>query len=198
MKVLGIGGSPRSNSNSHALLEAILEGAEQAGCETQAVHLKEYAFSACIGCERCRKDKSCTGLKDGMSLVYPEIEAAGGLVLATPVHFYNLSALMKAFIDRLYCYFDFDMDARPREWSSRLADQGRMAIVAAVAEQASKQDMGFAVPAMSHPLQSLGYRVSYEIPVFGLFDRGRLQQCPDILEHGRDKGHALGQALVAK
>jgi multimeric flavodoxin WrbA len=195
MRVLGIGGSPRSNANSQALVQAILDGAGEAGCETEAVQLKDYTFSSCIGCERCRKDKACTGLNDGMSLLYSKIEAARGLVVATPVHFYNLSALMKAFIDRLYCYLDFDMESRPRGWSSRLADQGRMALVAAVAEQMSKQDMGYAIPAMADPLQSLGYDVHTEIPVFGLFDRGRLKQCSDILEHGRSKGRTFGEAL---
>ncbi|THB63256.1 MAG: flavodoxin family protein, partial [Desulfovibrio sp.] len=127
-KILGVGGSPRSGGNSDVLLQNILAGAVEAGVETEAVHLRNYHFSSCIGCERCRKDKACTGLNDGMQLLYPKVEAARGLVLVSPTHQYNVTAIMKAFIDRLYAYYDFT-DDRPRGYSSRLAGKDRQAAV---------------------------------------------------------------------
>jgi len=68
-------------------------------------------------------------------------------------------------IDRLYCFYNFD-DNRPGGWSSRLAGQGRKAILAAICEQKNKDDMGFTLDAMRLPLEALGYEIIGELPVW--------------------------------
>lgn len=195
MQILGIGSSPRKNSNSTAMLRAALGGALAAGCEIDSALLRKYTYSSCKGCEKCRVDKKCTGLNDGMTLIYPKIEAAKGLILATPVHFYNVSALAKAFIDRLYCYFDFDMNSRPRAWSSRLAGQGRKAVILAVAEQPEKKDMGVVMEAMRLPLESLGFEIVDEVAVLSVFDAGLIRKNDEALARCEEAGQVLAQAL---
>jgi len=61
-QVLGIGGSPRKNGNSDVLLNQILESVAKLGIATSAAHLRDIAFQGCIGCEKCRNDKICTGI----------------------------------------------------------------------------------------------------------------------------------------
>ncbi len=192
--ILGLEGSPRKGGNSHNLLDTILNGARQAGRETRAIHLRDHKYDPCIGCEKCRRDKICTRLNDGMTLLYPHIQAARGLVLVSPVHNYNITAWMKAFIDRLYCFYDFE-DTRPRAWSSRLANQGRKAVIAAIAEQENKRDMGFTLEAMRMPLEALGYEIVAELPVLRLFDRGIVKQHSDILERAARIGKELAESL---
>ena len=192
--IVGLEGSPRKAGNSHKLLDAVLAGAQKAGEAVESVHLRDYRYDPCIGCEQCRKDKICTRLNDGMTLLYPKIIEAKGLVLISPVHNYNVTAWMKAFIDRLYCFYDFNSD-RPRGWSSRLADQGRKAVIGAVAEQADKRDMGFTLDAMRMPLEALGFDVVEEISVFGIFDRGAVAKQADILEQARAAGQKLASEL---
>jgi len=194
--VLGIGGSPRKGGNSDLLLAAILGGAATVIPETGTVHLRDYQFQSCTGCERCRTDRTCTGLHDGMTLLYPSLLASPGLVLVSPTHHYNITALMKAFIDRCYCFYDFG-DTRPRPWSSRLAGQGRKAVIAAIAEQADREDMGVTLEAMRLPLTALGYEIIDEIAVFGLFDRGIIRDHPDLLETAREAGRKLGRSLLS-
>ena len=193
--VLGVGGSPRNRGNSDILLAHILRGAKESGIPVEKCQLRDFQYDACIGCEKCRKDKICTGLKDGISLLYPSIYESRGLVLVSPTHNYNVTALMKAFIDRLYCFYDFDRH-RPRGWSSRLSDQGRKAVIAAVAEQENKQDMGFTLDAMRLPLQALGYEIVGELPVLGIFDRGKVEENERILATARDLGAGLAQSLL--
>lgn len=137
-KILGICGSPRINGNSDVLLKHILKGVREEDVPTESIHLRDYYFQPCIGCERCRKDKICTGLNDGMNLLYPKIIQAQGLILLSPTHNYNITAWMKACIDRLYCLYEFD-DNRPRGWTSRLAGQKRKAVIVAVCEQQDKK-----------------------------------------------------------
>jgi len=126
--VLGIGGSPRKGGNSDLLLKSILQGVNDTEVNSDVAKLRNFQFQPCIGCEKCRKDKICTGLMDGMSLLYPKIIDARGLVLVSPTHNYNITAIMKAFIDRLYCFYNFDNKNRPGQWSSQLNNQGRKAV----------------------------------------------------------------------
>jgi multimeric flavodoxin WrbA len=188
-QILGIGGSPRRGGNSDILLQHILHNIG----ETK--QLRDLQFKSCIGCEKCRKDKICTGLQDDMSLLYPEIIEAKGLVLVSPTHNYNITALMKAFIDRLYCFYNFDTKNRPGPWSSQLGDQGRKAIIVAVCEQENKKDMGFTLDAMRLPLEALGYEIIGELAVLGVFARGKVKERKTILTKASDLGTLLAQAV---
>ena len=194
-KMLGIGASPRKNGNTDLLLKHILDGAQKEGVSSETIHLRDYQFQPCIGCERCRKDGTCLGLNDGMQLLYPKIVASKGLVLVSPTHNYNITAWMKAFIDRLYCYYTYN-DERPRGWSSRLRGQGRKAAIAAVCEQVDKRDMGFTLEAMRLPIEALGYEVIGELAVFGLFDKGIVKQKEEILVKASDLGRNLAKSLL--
>jgi len=129
-----------------------------------------------------------------MTLLYPQLQDAKGLVLISPVHNYNVTAWVKAFIDRLYCFYDFE-NTRPRGWSSRLAGQGRKAVIAAIAEQEQEKDMGFAMDAMRLPLTAMGYEIVAEMPVLRLFDRGVIRDHAELMEQARQAGRKLAEAL---
>ena len=195
-KILGIGGSPRKGGNSDLLLRHLLVGVKRENVATERVQLRDYHFHSCIGCERCRKDGICKGIHDGMHLLYPKVREARGLVLVSPTHNYNVTALMKAFIDRLYCFYVFT-DDRPRNWSSRLENQGRKALLAAVCEQPDPKDMGFTLEAMRLPFEALGYHVQDELSVFSIFDRGKVAEYPEILDKAESLGRELARSLQA-
>ena len=195
-KVLGIGGSPRKGGNSDILLKRLLKGVADEGVVAEEIQLRDYQFQSCTGCERCRKEKQCVELKDGMQLIYPKIKEAEGLVLVSPIHNYNMTALMKSFIDRLYCFYDFS-DERPGSWSSQLADQDRKAIIVAVGEQASREEggMDLTLQAMHLPIKALGYEVINEMPVLGIFNKGKVKKYPEELEKAELFGKLLANSI---
>lgn len=193
-KILGIGGSPRKGGNSDVLLKHIVMGARKENVPAERVQLRDFHYQSCIGCERCRKDGLCKGIHDGMHLLYPKVREARGLVLVSPTHNYNITALMKAFIDRLYCFYIFT-DDRPRNWSSRLGNQGRKALLAAVCEQPDPKDMGFTLEAMRLPFEALGYVVQSQLPVFGIFDKAKVAEYPEVLEKAEKFGRKLARSL---
>ncbi len=182
-QILGIGASPRKKGNSDILIQHFLKGAKSDGATVKSIHLRNVKYGACIGCEKCRTDGACTGLQDEMQQIYPYINKSQGLVFVSPTHHYNVTAWMKAFIDRLYCYYDFTND-RPRRWKSRLAGQNRKAIIAAVCEQ-SEQEGGVAMTleAMRLPLVALGYEIIDEIAVNSIFDKGKIADDPALLQN---------------
>ncbi|MFH1982884.1 MAG: flavodoxin family protein [Pseudomonadota bacterium] len=194
--VIGFGGSPRKGGNSDVLLKTILAAAADRGALTRHVHLRDYQFQPCIGCEGCRKAKTCVGLNDGMQLLYPRLVESRGLVLVSPTHHYNITAWMKAFIDRLYCFYDFE-DSIPRAWRSRLAGQGRKAAIAAVCEQEDAADMGFTLDAMRLPLEALGYEVVDTLTVLRIFHRGKVVDDPVAMAGAAALGITLADALAA-
>jgi multimeric flavodoxin WrbA len=194
--VLGVGGSPREGGNSDLLLREMLTGVVEQGVDAEAVHLRELSFQGCIGCEKCRKTGVCTGLKDELAPVYGRLLAAQGLILVSPTHNYNVTAWMKAFIDRLYCYYEFD-DCRPRGWSSRLAGQRRKAVIGAICEQSETSDLGFTLEAMRRPLEALGYELVGELTVLGVFDAGAVGEKREVMTKARDLAGDLARSLSA-
>ena len=193
-EIFGVSGSPRKNGNSDILLKSIISGVIEENLAANYCNLRDIQFQGCIGCERCRKDKICTGLIDGMSLIYNKIVSSKGLVLVSPTHNYNVTSWMKAFIDRLYCFYNFKND-RPRSWSSQLAGQGRKAVIAAICEQETKEDMGFTIEAMRKPLEALGYEIVGELSVFRIFDKAKVKQDPKAIEKARQLGVKLAKSI---
>lgn len=193
-KVIGFSGSPRAGGNTDILLRQLLSGAEKAGAQTEKVFLRDYFIQPCVGCEECRKSKTCTKFHDGMQLLYPKIEESKGIVLGSPTYNYNVTALVKAFIDRLYPYYNFT-DDRPRQWSSYLEGQGRKGIVFTVGEQVHISDMGYTLEAMRRPLEALGYEITCELPAMGFFDRGAVTKDKDLMGSAFQKGFELARKL---
>lgn len=195
LKILGVSGSPRKKGNSDILLQQMLSGAARENLSATDLYLRDIQFQGCIGCEKCRKDKICTGIKDGMSSLYPDIISSKGLILVSPTHNYNVTSWMKAFIDRLYCFYNFE-EGRPRCWSSQLSGQNRKAIVAAICEQESKADMGFTIEAMKMPLEALGYEVIGEQTVLQIFDRGKVREDAEAMDQAVEMGSRLARAIA--
>ncbi|MBD3304827.1 flavodoxin family protein [candidate division KSB3 bacterium] len=196
-RVLGISGSPRKHGNSDTLLAHVLAGVNEEQLPTATVPLRDYQFESCIGCEQCRKDRYCSGLKDGMHLIYPEIIGCQGLVVVSPTYNYNITSWMKAFIDRLYCFYEFNNE-RPRGWRSHLANQNRKALIVAVCEQEDPKDMGFTVDAMRLPLEALGYDIQGELAAFQAFEKGAVKRQQQVLDEAFTLGKQLAVALRAE
>ncbi|MDY7001282.1 MAG: flavodoxin family protein [Thermodesulfobacteriota bacterium] len=194
MDILGISASPRKNSNSDKIMTQVLKSAKENGAKVLGIKLRDYTFSSCIGCEKCRKQKTCTQFNDGMTLIYPLIEKAHALVWVTPVHTYNVSAPLKSLIDRMYCYYDFT-NTRPRGWSSRLAGRGRKAVIACIGEQETPDNLGVAIPAMRLPLESHGYEIVGELTVLEVFDPGKVAQKTKVMDQAAKYGRILAAAV---
>jgi len=194
VKILGVGSSPRKNGNTDILLDCFLKGAASKGAETKKVFLRDYSIESCIGCEACRKDGNCTKFYDGMQLLYPEIEDCKGLILGSPTYNYNVTSDMKAFIDRLYPFYEFS-EERPGPYSSKLADQGRKALVFTVCEQVKTEEMGFTLEALAMPLEALGYDIFDKFQATGCCSKGEVRNNNDIIEKAFDAGKEFAVSI---
>ena len=82
------------------MLNNFLEGLRDA--EIRRFFLNEMRFLPCQECENIRKDGKCK-IEDDMQKLYPEIENADLVVVASPVFFGSVSAQIKMMIDRFQC-----------------------------------------------------------------------------------------------
>lgn len=98
MKILGICGSPRKQATEYVLQEA-LSMLEEKGFETEFFTVRAKNIGPCRHCDYCMRKKECI-LKDDMNQVYPLIQEAQGLIMATPIYNGGLSANLKAVMDR--------------------------------------------------------------------------------------------------
>ena len=87
MKVLGIYGSSRKGGNSDMLLDEALRGARSAGGDISAIYVRDMKISGCLNCGGCDKTGQCV-IDDGMQELYPVLENAEVIIVATPIFFY--------------------------------------------------------------------------------------------------------------
>lgn len=101
MKIIAIVGSPRLNGNTSYLVDEALKEASKLGAQTEKLVLSQYDIKPCLGHDDCASFSSCRQ-KDDTGWMLDRFCEADGVILATPVYYYNVSAQMKAFIDRNY------------------------------------------------------------------------------------------------
>ncbi len=97
--VVAVVGSPRPHGNTATLVDAALTALGARGAACEAIMLGAKRVQPCRGHETCGDVASCP-LDDDAAAVLDRVYAADALILATPVYYENVSAQMKAFIDR--------------------------------------------------------------------------------------------------
>lgn len=105
MKVVAFNGSARKDGNTALLLKTVLAELEAAGVETELVQLAGSRINGCIACYECfkKKDGYCaysTAQKDGINEYLNKMKAADAILLGSPTYFADVSAEMKALMDR--------------------------------------------------------------------------------------------------
>lgn len=98
--MLGIIGSPRRDGNTEIVIREVLKAAGQEGAETELISLADYDLKPCNGCEECLETKSCV-INDDVEEIYEKIRKVDGIVIGSPVYFFNTTAQIKTFIDRI-------------------------------------------------------------------------------------------------
>lgn len=100
MKILAINGSPRGmNGTTGRLLEEVLAGVVQAGADVEVISLAETPIKPCLACDVCHKVGTCP-VQDEYETIKEKLLAADGFILATPNYLFNVTAQLKAFLDR--------------------------------------------------------------------------------------------------
>ena len=113
MKILAIVGSPRLRGNSNYLVDRALEEAARVGIETEKIVLNQYQVAPCQGHDNCASFSTCQQ-KDDAEWILEKFRDADGVILGTPVYYYDVTAQMKAFIDRSYFLYTHNVKSKAK------------------------------------------------------------------------------------
>ena len=99
-KIVEVLGSPHGiKGNTGVLSSQVLLAAEQAGAVVTRLSLSDYEIKPCLACDTCHKTGRCAQ-QDDFEKVKATLQNADGIVLASPNYISNVSAQMKALLDR--------------------------------------------------------------------------------------------------
>jgi len=102
MNVVAINGSARKNGNTAILLNRVLAELGKEGIQTELVQLAGCKIRGCIACYKCmeKKNKQCAVTDDVVNSLIAKMADADGILLGSPTYFSDVTAEMKALIDR--------------------------------------------------------------------------------------------------
>jgi multimeric flavodoxin WrbA len=102
MKVIAFNGSSRKEGNTAILLNLVLDELKAEGIETEIYSLAGKPIQGCIACFKCfeKKNQRCAVDKDIVNECIQKMIEADGILLGSPTYFADVSASMKALIER--------------------------------------------------------------------------------------------------
>jgi putative NADPH-quinone reductase len=104
-RVVAVVGSYRKGGATESAVDAVLEGARARGAETRVFNLREKHIEFCTNCRACTQTPGAARvrcmLEDDLEEMLLEIEAEDAVVLASPVNYYNVTAIFRRFLERL-------------------------------------------------------------------------------------------------
>lgn len=100
MKVLGINGSSRKDGNTAIIIGKVFEELNKEDIEIELIQLADYDIQPCRGCFACKGRGNCVFAKDGFAYIFSQMVEADGIILGSPVYSADVSARMKAFLER--------------------------------------------------------------------------------------------------
>lgn len=102
MKVLAINGSPRKGGNTELLIKKAFEPLHAEGIETELVRIGGKKIRGCTACGKCMElqNGTCIILDDPINEIIQKMIEADGIILGSPTYFTDVTAEMKALIDR--------------------------------------------------------------------------------------------------
>ena len=102
MKVIAFNGSARKEGNTSILLNMVCDELKAEGIGTEIYTLAGKPIQGCIACYKCfeNKNKRCAVEKDILNECIQKMLDADGILLGSPTYFADVSAGMKALIER--------------------------------------------------------------------------------------------------
>jgi multimeric flavodoxin WrbA len=102
MKVVAFNGSARKDGNTAILVNYVLDELKKEGIETELVQLAGKKIQGCAACYKCfdNKDQRCSVKDDVANECIEKMIEAQGIIMASPTYFADVTAEMKALIER--------------------------------------------------------------------------------------------------
>ncbi|MCL4079508.1 flavodoxin family protein [Coriobacteriia bacterium Es71-Z0120] len=187
--LIGLAGSPRAGGNSDRLLDAFLEAAASSGLATERIAARDLRFAYCDGCGACAFTGACVHEDDASDLL-ARIARADAFVIASPVYFAGVPAVLKGVLDRMQpCWAKTYRLGQPRSPKR----PGGFLLVGAGGDPFGTQG---AEATLASVLQVCGFAVEVRERFIGLDAPDDLGHAPEMVERARAAGRALAARVL--
>ena len=191
MRMTIVLGSPRISGNSESLARTVAEGIIEQGGDVEYVRLNKLALRPCQGCGGCDKTGVCV-IKDDMTPIYEQIDAAERLLLVTPIYFYGPAAQLKLFMDRIQARWArrYNLKARFRQ------GEGRRGYLLACAATHGQKLFESSELMVRYVLDALDMECGPSLLVSGVDERGAAKSKQELLDRAREFGRKIGTGEI--
>lgn len=125
IKTLIFNGSPKKNGNTTFLIDLLIKNLSG---EKKVVNAYYENISACLDCNFCKKNLACF-IDDSMTEVYKFLESSDNIVIASPIHFNQLTGKLLNVCSRFQKYFTlqkfFNIKLKPKKGAIILVSGGK-------------------------------------------------------------------------
>ncbi len=188
MEVVAICGSSRLRGNTSTLVEALLDGARDAGAQTRRFDPAAMNICDCDADRMCLESAQAECIQnDDMRQIYAALKRADAWVFAGPVYFWNVTASLKRVIDRLFAFY-----TEEGGWRLGLEGARKGAVVVVQADEEQETPKRTA-EYLASVMRDLRCDVIGRIAEGGLGDPDDAAKRPDLIEAAKE----LGAKLVA-
>ncbi|MCI5867217.1 MAG: flavodoxin family protein [Methanosphaera sp.] len=158
MKIIGITSSPRGKgSNSTTALNLALDVAKDNGADVEIFDLTKMNIADCQGDDYCKSHNGECPVNDDMQQLYSALKECDGVVLASPIYFFDLTGITRIFIDRLYAFY---LSTFPEEY------KGKKFSIITTQEIADEDEFRASAELAAKGFESLGFKIM-DIECFG-------------------------------
>jgi len=106
--IVAIVGTYRKGGVTDTAVDEILKAAQTAGIQTSKIYLIDKHIEFCTNCRACAQQpgpgRGTCVQKDDMVSILDQVDFADALVIASPINFYNVTAVTRRFMERLVVY----------------------------------------------------------------------------------------------
>ncbi len=191
-RLMAVYGSPRRAGNTATLLQAAVAGALGAGAAVEEVVLRDLKLSPCLEIYGCKHGGRCS-INDDFPGLRDRLLACDGLMLASPIFFYTVSAHTKIFMDRFQSLWvkKYWVDGKPAAGSGPF----RKGLLIAVGATRGKKLFDGTLLTVRYFFDVLDMKLHEALLFRGLDHEGDVLDHPDYIAAAREAGAALVAAI---
>jgi len=192
-QILAFYGSPRRQGNSATLLRQAVAGARQAGADVEEIVLRDLKLSPCLEIYGCRKTGRCA-IQNDFQTIHDQIEASSGIMLASPIFFYTVSAHTKALMDRCQSFWvkKYWIDKVP----FKVKRYRRKGLFIAVGATHGNKLFDGVLLTVNYFFDAIDTEPWGRLLCRGLDFQGDVAKHPEYLEQARAQGIAFAEAVL--
>lgn len=194
MLALGLQGSPRKKGNSELLLNAFMQELGHLGIETHTVDVCRRHIEPCKELTVCEKRGVCPIEDDMGKEIFGLLRRADIVVAASPIFFYNVTAQLKALIDRCQTLW-------ARKYMLKLKDPGhdvRRGFVLSVGATAGKQLFDGVNLTAKYFFDGISAEFAGSLTYRRIESRGQIQDHPTMKTDVAEAARELTQDLIGR